>query len=262
MTKLSGPLGECILDLTTRRLGPRQADYENNDPYETSRLRQYFGDATLRGLAGKKVLDMGCGRGADAVALALAGATVVGVDVCADHLNAARRCAAEHRVHERCRFVDPAGDVASYAQLGDFDAVVSVDAFEHFAQPDAMLAEMHRLLRTGGRALISFGPPWNHPYGAHMNHFNRLPWIHFVFSEPTIMAVRARYVGDGAVRFEDVAGGLNRMTVERFERLVAESGFAVAALEPVPIRRLRRLARHRAVREYVTSMVHAELYKR
>ena len=41
------------------------------------------------------------------------------------------------------------------------------------------------------------------------------------------MQVRNRFRDDGAVRYEDVEGGLNRMTVARFERLVRESGLHV-----------------------------------
>ncbi len=261
--KLSGGFGEGVLAAATRWLGPRHYDYADNDPYTTSRLRMYFGETTLRGLAGQRVIDFGCGYGADAVAVALEGAhAVVGVDVQEPRLDAGRRCAADHGVADRCRFVNAATDSEAYAALGEFDAAISIDAFEHFADPNAMLAEMRRLLRVGGRVLISFGPPWKHPYGAHLDHFNRMPWLHFVFSEPTILNVRKRYFDDGATRFEHVAGGLNRMTVARFERIVADSGFRVVALDPIPIRKLRPLARHRALREYVTSMVHAELEKR
>jgi ubiquinone/menaquinone biosynthesis C-methylase UbiE len=260
--KLSGGFGEGVLAATTRCVGPRQYDYDDNDPYTTSRLRQYFGEATLRGLAGKRVVDFGCGYGADVVAVALEGAgAVVGVDVQEPRLEAARRCAKDHGVEERCRFVNATADKEGYAALGEFDAAISIDAFEHFADPAAVLAEMRRLLRPGGRVLISFGPPWKHPYGAHLDHFNRMPWIHFIFADATIMAVRQRYFDDGATRLEDVAGGLNRMTVARFEEIVERSGFRVVTLEPVPIRKLRPLARHRALREYVTSVVHAELEK-
>ncbi len=261
--KLSGGFGEGVLAAATRWFGPRRYDYADNDPYATSRLRKYFGETTLRGLAGQRVIDFGCGYGSDAVAVALEGArAVVGVDVAEPRLDAARRSAANHGVADRCRFVNAATDSEGYSALGEFDAAISIDAFEHFADPSATLAEMGRLLRVGGRMLISFGPPWKHPYGAHLDHFNRMPWLHFVFSEPAILNVRRRYFDDGATRFEHIAGGLNRMTVERFERIVAESGFRVDTLEPVPIRKLRPLARHRALREYVTSVVHAELEKR
>jgi hypothetical protein len=46
---------------------------------------------------------------------------------------------------------------------------------------------------------------------------------------------------DGAKRFSEVEGGLNQMTIGRFERLVQASPFKLIHLEPVPIRPLRRL---------------------
>ena len=87
------------------------------------------------------------------------------------------------------------------------------------------------------------------------------PWTHILFKERTIMAVRSLYRGDGATRFEDVSGGLNRMTIRCFEELVRASGFLVASLTCIPIRRMALLARTRFGREFFTSVVKAHLIK-
>jgi hypothetical protein len=139
--------------------------------------------------------------------------------------------------------------------------VVSIDGFEHYAEPDAVLRQMRNLLRPGGAAYISFGPPWWHPYGSHLTFMGVPPWSHVLFKEQTILALRARYRSDGARRFEEVEGGLNRMTIARFERLVQASGFLVDHLDLIPIRGAELLGRTRWGRELFTSIVRATLIK-
>ena len=88
-----------------------------------------------------------------------------------------------------------------------------------------------------------------------MWYFCRVPWVHFLFREETIMKVRAQYRSDGARRFEEVAGGLNRMTVARAEELLRHSGFHLESLEAIPIRGWTWLVRNRKLREFFTSVV-------
>ena len=61
--------------------------------------------------------------------------------------------------------------------------------------------------------------------------------------------------------FEQVAGGLNQMTIARFERLVAASPFKLAGLECVPIRKLKRF-HNRLTREFATAFVRCRLIRR
>ena len=55
---------------------------------------------------------------------------------------------------------------------------------------------------------------------------------------------RAAFKSDGATRFSETAGGLNRMTIARFQELVAASPLTCTALDLVPIRKLRQAATH------------------
>jgi len=68
-----------------------------------------------------------------------------------------------------------------------FDAVFSVNAFEHISHVDSALAEINRVLKPGGRALISFEPVWSCSYGHHLHHFALdsdliPPWSHLIWS--------------------------------------------------------------------------------
>src|SRR5262249_55648860 len=147
-------------------------------------------------------------------------------------LEVARRRAEEAGVADRTAFVTDTDERA--------DCIVSLDAFEHFGDPAGVLRRMHELLKPGGRLLAAFGPTWYHPRGGHL--VSVFPWAHLVVPERALIRWRADFVDDGATRFAEVKGGLNGMTVRRFERLVWASGFATERLEAVPIRALRFLA--------------------
>jgi SAM-dependent methyltransferase len=213
-----------------------------------SKLQALLGDRVLQDIAGHVVIDFGCGEGNESVEMARAGARVMGVDIREDFLKIARVNAARVGVADRCRFCSDAGEPA--------DFIVSLDSFEHFADPLRMLRGMYKLLRPGGKLLASFGPTWFHPYGGHL--FSVFPWAHLLFSERALIRWRADIRSDGATRFAEVAGGLNQMTIARFEQIVRQTDFRVVAIELIPIRRLRYL-HCRLTREFTTSCVRCEL---
>jgi hypothetical protein len=64
--------------------------------------------------------------------------------------------------------------------------------------------------------------------------------------------------GIAAYRFGEVAGGLNKLTVSRFIKIVSQSDFTLENFEPVPIRKLRLLA-NRLTREFTTAVVKCKL---
>ena len=63
--------------------------------------------------------------------------------------------------------------------------------------------------------------------------------------------------GVAAYRFTEVIGGLNKLTVDRFVKIVAQSDFTLADLKPVPIRKLRILA-NSLTREFTTAVVKSQ----
>jgi SAM-dependent methyltransferase len=138
------------------------------------------------------------------------------------------------------------------------DIVVSLDAFEHFTDPAEILRNMSRLLQPGGEVVVCFGPTWYHPLGGHL--FSVFPWAHLIFSEQALIRWRSAFKTDGATRFSEVAGGLNQMTIKKFEALIEGGPFTLASLELVPIRRLR-LLHNRLTREFTTAVVRGRLVR-
>jgi len=103
-------------------------------------------------VAGKTVLDYGCGNGENSLPLASRGARLVGLDVSEDLLALARQRLALHGLADRATFV--AGS-AHDLPLPDcsVDAVMGIAILHHL---DLALAarEVHRVLRPGGVAVF------------------------------------------------------------------------------------------------------------
>ena len=134
---------------------------------EIEHLHRYFLARVLcRGL---DVLDVASGEGYGAALLAQTAKSVVGVEISPD---AARHAAASYRV-PNLRFLE--GDARSLP-LPDasVDAVVSFETIEHFYEQEQFLAEIKRVLRPGGRLIVSsperdvYSPPGSaaNPYHA------------------------------------------------------------------------------------------------
>ena len=217
-----------------------------------SKLDLLLGSEFINKIVGKTVIDFGCGEGIEAVEMALKGAKrVIGIDIREDLLQRARQKAITAGVQNLCIFT------SSTEEHGEI--VVSIDAFEHFADPAAILRIMNTLLLPAGEVLVSFGPTWYHPRGGHT--FSVFPWSHLIFSEKALMRWRSTFKTDGATRFSEVTGGLNQMTAKRFEELIDNSTLKVAALELVPIRKLKAF-HNRFTREFTTAIVRCQLVKR
>ncbi|MDX1609670.1 MAG: bifunctional 2-polyprenyl-6-hydroxyphenol methylase/3-demethylubiquinol 3-O-methyltransferase UbiG, partial [Halofilum sp. (in: g-proteobacteria)] len=104
-------------------------DGEFRPLHDINPLRLGWIEARAGGLAGKRVLDVGCGGGILAEALARRGATVVGIDLAGEALEVARRHAAEAGLEIDYRQVDTEGLAA--AEPGGFDVVACMELLEH-----------------------------------------------------------------------------------------------------------------------------------
>jgi SAM-dependent methyltransferase len=105
---------------------------------------------------GKTLLDIACGAGGPALRVAATtGCSVVGIDRHEQAIDTARALAEERGLSGRATF--RAGDASARLPLADasFDAVLCIDAINHFPDRPRLLSEWVRVLKPGGRLLFT-----------------------------------------------------------------------------------------------------------
>lgn len=104
-------------------------------------------------LAGKRVLDVGCGGGILAEAMARKGASVTGIDLSEKALRVAQLHLLESRLVVRYELAS--AEEHAKAHEGEFDAVTCMELLEHVPDPSSTVAACARLAKPGGRVFFS-----------------------------------------------------------------------------------------------------------
>lgn len=105
------------------------------------------------GLAGKRILDVGCGGGLLSEGMAVRGANVTGIDLSEKPLGVARLHLLEsgQKVDYRKISVEHLADEMPAA----FDAVTCLEMLEHVPNPSSVIAACARLVKPGGQVFLS-----------------------------------------------------------------------------------------------------------
>jgi 2-polyprenyl-3-methyl-5-hydroxy-6-metoxy-1,4-benzoquinol methylase len=123
---------------------------------QTVRNRAAFILDELAGTGPGVVLDAGCGLGVYLRFLSQNGSQAIGVDIGADYVRQARENVSQ----------DGSGDLALMSvermgfRDGAFDAIICIENLEHVADDERALAEFRRVLKPGGRIVISVPNKW------------------------------------------------------------------------------------------------------
>lgn len=117
---------------------------------------------SLGDVKGKKVLDIGCGDGALTYRVIKKGADVIGIDNSKEGIGLAKEIFEKKKTS--AKFI-----LTSAYQIpiddNSIDCVVCSDVIEHLAEPEKMLSEIQRVLRTQGKLVLTT------PY-----RFGEIPW--------------------------------------------------------------------------------------
>ena len=173
-------------DRVTRQYGPAAEAYAVSQVHARGASLARLVELAEVG-PGLRCLDVAMAAGHTALALAAAGASVVGVDLTPEMLGVARRLAAERGLTEvEFRLGD-----AEALPLADasFDRVTCRIALHHFPNPGQAAREMARVLKPGGRLILvdNIVPP-DPAAAAFINRFETLrdPSHHWLFPLDTL----------------------------------------------------------------------------
>lgn len=111
----------------------------------------------LGSLKDKRVLDLGCGGGPTAVAMAKQGARVIAIDESPEQVGHARRLAEREETKLEVR----QGDLAdlAFVRADTIDLAISIYTLGTVADPDRVFRQVHRVLRPEAPLIVSLPHP-------------------------------------------------------------------------------------------------------
>jgi ubiquinone/menaquinone biosynthesis C-methylase UbiE len=156
---------------------------------------------------GKRLLEVGCGVGLDLMEFARQGSQVTGVDVAECAIELATKNFADHGVRGDLRVMN--GEGLAFED-NSFDAVYAHGVLQYTADAPRMVAEIHRVLRPGGDAVLMV--------------YNRYSWLNLLSvllgvrleheDAPVLNKYSARQFADMLEHFSEVHISFERFPVK------------------------------------------------
>ena len=169
---------------------------------------------------GERILDLSTGTGWTSRAVARRGATVVGVDIAADLLDAARVTAAGEGLPIEYRL----GDAEALPfDAGEFDAVISTVGVMFATNQEAAASELARVCRKGGRIVLTTWTPDGNVFGMFSVMKRYMP-------APAAPAPRSPFEWGRPERVRELLGDAFQLRFERATSYYREPGAEAAWL--------------------------------
>jgi SAM-dependent methyltransferase len=147
------------LEITRHPVGSR-GFFDDLDQYHFEKLHHLLRLVPFDGLAGRRVLEVGCGAGVDLARFARGGATVTGVDLAPSAIELARTNFAQQGLVGRFEVAN--GEALPFADA-TFDLVFAHGVVQYTADPQRLVDECRRVLVPGGQAIFQV--------------YNRISWL-------------------------------------------------------------------------------------
>jgi len=182
-------------------------------------------------LPGRRILDLGSGMGGTSVALGLAGAAPLAFEYNRAYCDIIRLRAGRYDMG--LPVVNGAGEYLPFADAS-FDLVIAWDVVEHVQNPALLLAELARVLRPGGRVLLTvinrfaFRDPHY--------HLPLLNWLPRPLAE-AIIERRGRSKSGADFSDRQRLSEMHYYTMAGFRQLAARYGFRVGDIREDRVRR-------------------------
>lgn len=236
-------------------------------------------------LAGRAVLDFGCGDGITALGVtARNGSAVTGVDLTDAHRFLAVKASeilSLPKLPDALRFVKVDPDKPLPFSDNNFDAAYSWSVFEHVDNVEVALAEVFRVLKPGTPFFLQIEPLYASPFGSHLKRLVDEPWAHLLTPE-SVYLDRVRSAQDSVPEeekdimyrtneFENVKNyliseyqTLNKITVRELLASALRVGFQVREMQTHQVREIhppRDLVEHYSEYDLCTNEVQMVLSK-
>lgn len=138
------------LVITTYPAGTREF-FQELDEYRYDKLNYLPHLVDFDGYKGKNLLEVGCGAGIDLVRFARGGANVTGIDLSKTAIDLACKNFGQSELRADLRVMN--GECMEFAD-NTFDLVYGHGVLQYTADPGKMIAEIHRVLMPGGKAIM------------------------------------------------------------------------------------------------------------
>jgi 2-polyprenyl-3-methyl-5-hydroxy-6-metoxy-1,4-benzoquinol methylase len=188
------------------------AFFQELDDYRFDKLRYLPQQVDFSGYRGRRLLEVGCGAGIDLVRFARGGAIATGVDLAEVSINLAQKNFHYNGLQADLHVMN--GEDLEFED-DSFDVVYAHGVLQYTADPQRMVAELVRVLRPGGEAIMMV--------------YNRYSWLNALS--------RLMKVG---LEHED-APVLRKYSAGEFKRMLKPFGRVRIVAERFPVRtRLHR----------------------
>jgi len=121
--------------------------------HEINPLRLEYIERQADGLAGKRVVDVGCGGGILAEAMAAKGAEVTGIDMGGSNLEVAKLHLLESGLEVEYRQIS--AELLAEEKPGHFDVVTCMEMLEHVPDPASVVRACAAMAKPGGTVVFS-----------------------------------------------------------------------------------------------------------
>lgn len=186
-------LRASVCATVSKRLLPppmkRTVDYQAYTDWRDESLSRSWSSFSDEHIAGKDVLDFGCGDGPLSFFLAAnkQPRSIVGVDINETSIARAKARLAEFELPTGVNLEFKLGSTEGLPVAEQsIDTLVAFDCLEHVMSPLPIFQDWYRVLRPGGRCLIEWFP-YKGPWGPHMESLIPIPWAHVIFGQNAML---------------------------------------------------------------------------
>ena len=195
--------------------------------YRFSKLDYLPHRVDYKGYPEKKILDVGCGLGTDLSYFAAGGAEVIGIDISSTAIDLSRKNFNQRDLS--ARFMKMDGEKMSFAS-NSFDFIYCHTVLHFTPNPEAMVKEIHRVLKPGGCAFLMT--------------INRHSWLYFLHK---LVKLKIDYMDSPVFR---------KYTYNEFKQLLTPFDHLELVVERFP----KRTEVHSGLKAIIYNRLFVDLY--